>query len=214
MKTKVISFDLDGTLTDSSFANFIWLEEIPRLYAKKNKISFDAAKKTVLDNYNKVGSEKLEWYNIKYWFNKYNIKKNPTEMIASHKNKVKLFDDVNLTLKKLSKLNKKIIIISNARREFVDLEIQQTKIKKFFNHIFSATSDFNLTKNKPTIFQEVCKICKISPFEMIHIGDDYKFDYQVPKQIGIRAIHLNREKQKTKDNNKEEIRTLRKIRIS
>jgi putative hydrolase of the HAD superfamily len=213
MKPKVISFDLDGTLTDSSFANNIWLEEVPKLYANKNKISFDAAKKIVLNNYNKVGSEKLEWYNLQYWFNKFNIDKKPKEILASHKNKIKLFDDVHFILKKLSKLNKKIIIISNARREFVDLEIQQTKIRKFFNYIFSATSDFNLTKNNPTIFQEVCKTCKISPFEMIHIGDDYKFDYQIPKKIGIKAIYLNREKQKTENCNKEEIITLRKLRI-
>ena len=195
MNAKVISFDLDGTLTNSSFANFIWLEEIPRLYSKKNKITINQAKKIVIDNYSKIGNEKLEWYNINYWFKKFKLNKNPIKLLESYKNKIQLFDDVYPTLKKLNKQNKKLIIISNARREFVDLEINQTGIKKFFSYIFSATSDFNLLKNKPKIFQEVCKICGIFPSEMIHIGDDYKFDYEVPKTIGIRATFLNREKQ-------------------
>ena len=195
MNSKVISFDLDGTLTDSSFADFIWLEEIPRLYSKKNKISLNQAKKIVIDNYSKIGNEKLEWYNIHYWFKKFKLNKNPIKLLESSKNKIQLFDDVYPTLEKLNKQNKKLIIISNARREFVDLEINQTGIKKFFSHIFSATSDFNLLKNKPKIFQEICKRFNIVPSEMIHIGDDYKFDYEVPKVIGIKAIFLNRDKQ-------------------
>jgi len=190
--TKIISFDLDGTITDSSFANSVWLEKIPKLYAQKNNISINKAKKTVFENYKEIGNEKLEWYDIAYWLTKFNLDIKPKDLLNSSKDKIKLFDDVSNTLNKLSKLKKRVIIISNARREFVDLEINQTGIEKFFDHIFSATSDFNLVKNKPTIFLKVCMICEISPSEMIHIGDNYKFDYEIPHKMGINAIFLDR----------------------
>ena len=57
---QVVSFDLDGTLTDSSFANSVWLEEIPKLYAIKNKISINLAKREVFNNYNKIGNKRIE----------------------------------------------------------------------------------------------------------------------------------------------------------
>lgn len=192
-ETKVVSFDLDGTLTDSSFANSIWLEEIPKLYAIKNKISINAAKRKVFQKYTKVGNEKLEWYNMTFWCEKFNLDIEPTNLIYLHKDKIRLFNDVKPILDKLLKLKKRLIIISNARREFVNLEISQTKIGSFFEKIFSATSDFNSTKKDPKIYLNICKICKILPSEMIHIGDDYKFDFETPIKLGIKSLYLDRE---------------------
>ena len=79
----------------------------------------------------------------------------------------------------------------------MDLEIAKTGIRDFFEKIFSATSDFKLVKNTPTVYLKVCKICNISPSEMVHVGDDYKFDFEVPKNVGVKALFLNRnEKEK------------------
>ncbi|MBY9013451.1 MAG: HAD family hydrolase [Candidatus Lokiarchaeota archaeon] len=188
---KVVSFDLDGTLTDSSFANSVWLEEIPKLYAIKNKISINSAKREVYNNYNKIGNKRIDWYNITFWLERFNLDIPPIELIYSCKNKICLFDDVIPILNKL-KSKKRLIIISNARREFMDLEIKQTEIGSYFENIFSATSDFNSTKNAPKVYINICKILKVSPSEMVHIGDDYKFDFEVPNKLGINSLFLDR----------------------
>jgi len=206
---KVVSFDLDGTLTDSSFANSVWLEAIPKLYATKNKISINLAKREVFNNYNKIGNEKLEWYNITFWLERFNLDIAPKELIYSCKNKICLFDDVTPILNKL-KSRKRLIIISNARREFVDLEIKQTDIGSYFEKIFSATSDFNSTKNVPKVYSNICKICKVSPSEMVHIGDDYKFDFEVPSKLGINSLFLDR---KAKEKRKFVVKSLDEISI-
>jgi putative hydrolase of the HAD superfamily len=193
---KVISFDLDGTLTNSSFVDSVWLKEIPKAYAIKNKISIEKAKIEVLKNYSKIGNEKLEWYNIDFWIDSFNLDIKPQVILNSNKDKIQLFEDVPFILKKLFGSKKRLIVISNARREFLDLEITQTGIGNFFEHVFSATSDFELIKNDPEIYLEVCKICRISPSEMVHIGDDYKFDFKIPRELGINVIFLDRKKRK------------------
>ena len=43
----MISFDLDGTLFDNRFVDSMWLEEIPRLYSVKRRVSFDDARRPV-----------------------------------------------------------------------------------------------------------------------------------------------------------------------
>ena len=53
--TKIISFDMDGTLIDSEFTDWVWSHGIPTLYAAKTGLSFDEAKAFVEGEYRKVG---------------------------------------------------------------------------------------------------------------------------------------------------------------
>ena len=64
---RLISFDLDGTLTDANFVESVWLEGIPKLYSNKKGVTFNDARKAVKKEYDKVGNEKLKWYDINYW---------------------------------------------------------------------------------------------------------------------------------------------------
>jgi FMN phosphatase YigB (HAD superfamily) len=82
--------------------------------------------------------------------------------------------------------------VTNARREFVDLELEKTKIGHYFERVFSSTSDFGLIKKSVSVYRKVCSICDVSPDEVIHVGDDECFDFEVPCKLGITAFYLDR----------------------
>ena len=48
LKLKVISFDMDGTLVSQDFADAVWLDGLPRLYAEEWGMGFDEARKYVI----------------------------------------------------------------------------------------------------------------------------------------------------------------------
>jgi len=195
--TRVISFDLDGTLTDLSFVDSVWLEGIPKLFAQNNQISLDEARKRVKREYDRVGNENLEWYDLNYWLDKFSIDASPQQVLKSYRERIRVFQDVPAVLENLKNQGYRLIVITNARREFVDIEMQQTGIQGFFERIFSSPSDFRLTKNATRVYENVCSACKISPCEMIHVGDDPDFDFEVPKKLGVNAFLLDRTGTKT-----------------
>ena len=196
-RAEIISFDMDGTLTEMSFVNSLWLRGVPELYAQKNKIPFEEAQKRVKHEYDKVGRDKLEWYDLSYWLKEFEIDAAPEQILESFANKIRVFEEVPKLLAKLKNKGYRLIIVTNARREFVNLEMEQTGIQSYFENIFSSPSDFKLTKNGTTIYEKVCTTCQVSPTNMIHVGDDPDFDFEVPKRIGIRAFLLDRDKKKT-----------------
>lgn len=57
---------------------------------------------------------------------------------------------------------------------------------------FSSTSDFGLVKNTVSPYRKVCSICNVSPKEVVHVGDDECFDFDVPNKLGITAYYLDR----------------------
>jgi len=187
---KIISFDLDGTLVKTDFVDAVWLNEIPRLYAEKHGMDIEEAKKFVEKEYLKIGPESIEWYDINYWLNKFEIDTEYIEIFQKCKNKLSLYDDVIPALKNLD--GKHLIIISNAASEFIKFEIEELGIGEYFREIFSAVSHFNKTKKDGKVYKKVCEKLNIGCKHLIHVGDNYEFDYIAPREAGAAAFYLDR----------------------
>jgi putative hydrolase of the HAD superfamily len=88
-------------------------------------------------------------------------------------------------------------LTSNAGREFIEIEMEATGLDKYFDRIFSATSDFRVVKKTGEFYQQICHILNVDPQEIVHVGDHYDFDYLVPRRLGIQAFYLDRSGERT-----------------
>ncbi len=188
---KFISFDMDGTLIDPEFTDWVWSHGIPTLYAEKFGIPFEAAKAFVEGEYRKVGEGVIEWYDIKYWFRFFQLEMHWQVLMERYVDKIHVYPDVNHTLDRL-KDKFSLILTSNAGREFIDVELKATGLGKYFEQIFSATSDFCEVKKTIGFYHRICQILGTNPHEIVHVGDHYEFDYLVPRKLGIHAFYLDR----------------------
>ncbi len=195
---KVISFDLDGTLVDPEFNDLVWYYGIPELYGKRHNISLEMARELVSGEYQKVGDQAVEWYDIKYWFRHFGLDGSYQELMNRFRDRVKVYPEV---IEVLERLREKydLILTSNAAREFIAMEIGVAGLEDYFTRIFSATSDFGQVKKTPEFYVKICAAVDISPQRMIHIGDHWEFDYLAPREIGITAFYLGRDGEREGD---------------
>jgi putative hydrolase of the HAD superfamily len=182
---------MDGTLIDPIFTDYVWGQGIPTLYAEKVGLPFEAAKAFVEKEYRKVGEGAIEWYDIKYWFRFFQLEQSWKALMKQFVDKINVYPDVNHILERL-KDKFQLILTSNAGREFIEIELEATGLGKYFDQIFSATSDFSEVKKTIEFYQRICQILGVSPQEIVHIGDHYEFDYLVPRRLGIQAFYLDR----------------------
>jgi len=185
---KIISFDVDGTLVDPEYNDLIWFNEIPQLLAKKNKISFEKAKKIALHEYNNLGEHNLDWYNIEYWISYFNFDVSRIKILEKYESQIKIFSDVIPALEEL-KNNYVIIAITAMPREFLTPKIK--KLDKYFKYTFSAISDFKQLKNSD-LYLKISQILKENPKEIVHIGDSWNSDYLAARKAGLNALYLDR----------------------
>ena len=191
---KIISFDLDGTLVKKDFADYFWLELIPELYSIKNKIELKKAKEYVFNEYDKIGKEDIRWYLPNYWLNYFNLEVDSRELLKKISNRIEYYQDA-LNFLEIASKKYTLIISSNAAKEFIEIELEMLN-KKYFKHVFSCVSDFNIPRKNIEFYKLICEKLNVKPFEMIHIGDDEEVDYQIPIQIGINAFYLDRKNEK------------------
>jgi putative hydrolase of the HAD superfamily len=196
---KIISFDLDGTLVKSTYSDKVWLQGLPILYSKEKNISLKQAKKYIYKLYEEVGESRKEWYDIDWWFKKFKINYSWKDLLNDYRDDIKLFPETVDTLEKLKGKND-LIIISNAKKEFVDIQLAVANIKPYFKHTFSSLSDFDLVKKTSEVYNQVLDILEIKPNEIIHVGDNFEFDYKSPKRVGIKSFYLDRNNKEKGEN--------------
>jgi HAD superfamily hydrolase (TIGR01549 family) len=186
-----LSFDLDGTLVDLAFTDLVWHQGIPELYAQKKGVDLAQAQELVLQEYRKLGDGALEWYDIAYWFRYLDLPGGWETLLKRYAPQVRVYSEVHEVLSQLRE-RYSLIVLSNAAREFIAVEMRQGNLASYFDLVVSATSDFGLVKKSPEFYQRICELLGIGPHELIHVGDHWEFDYQIPRGMGIAAFHLSR----------------------
>ncbi|MFH1511690.1 MAG: hypothetical protein ABIF10_08425 [Candidatus Woesearchaeota archaeon] len=48
-------------------------------------------------------------------------------------------------------------------------------------------------KKDEVVYKKILDILKITPSEMVHVGDSMKYDYEIPTKLGIKAFIIDRQ---------------------
>ena len=176
-------------MVESSFSNLIWETDIPRLYADRHGLGFEAARMKVLEEYGEVGGHRPEWYDVDHWFRRFELEGDWRELLESRKGDCRSYSEVHGVLERLS-LRHPVIVSSNTIREFLD--IQLTVLPKVFNRVFSAPSDFGTVKKSDEFYGRICLILGVEPGMVVHVGDSMTYDYDEARNQGVQAYFLDR----------------------
>jgi FMN phosphatase YigB (HAD superfamily) len=197
-KKRLISFDLDCTLIEPTYTTSVWEIGIPRLYADTHSVDLPEAVTIVKAEYERLGDFSLEWYDISYWFRCFKLPGRWQDLMEEHRDKIRPFPEVKEVVENLVQ-DYDLIILSNAAREFVEIELQEAHIDRHFAGVFSTTSDFQEVKKTARPYRAILNSMGVLPSDAVHVGDHYEFDYLVPKGLGLEAYYLDRDGKRTKD---------------
>ncbi len=189
---KIISFDLDGTLVDSIYGEMVWNHGVPEEFADEYAIPFEKAKELVRKKYLSLGDASLEWYDIRYWLDRFNLTVTAEELLARYESYIELLPFAREVLEELGQ-KYTLIIASNAARIFVEKEISYAGIGSYFSHVISATTDYEIVKKGDSFYRTLCEKLGAAPHEIVHVGDHKIFDFEAPASFGIESYHVHDE---------------------
>lgn len=203
---KVVSFDVDKTLTNYNYMDYVWNKAIPQLYAKNTGLCLKDAIAHVLKEYDKIGSDDIRWYLPEYWFKHFNLNENPIGVFKKHVDKIRFYPEVSTVLNNLRQ-KFDLVIASGIPRNIVEIMIRKFKC---FKYIFSPISDLKEIKKTSKFYSMICIKLGINPSNIVHIGDDWQYDFLSPRKIGIKSFFLDRTEKKIGKNIIKNLRELEK----
>lgn len=182
--TKLVLFDLDGTLIDTAPDFITSLNNVLTRHNKKN-ITADEIRKYISE-----GSSKLIRYSFKINESDKEFNKYKNEFLLEYKNNLtkstRLFNGIEELLNYLD--DKEIIygIVTNKYREYADPIIDSfTQLKNI--KIVVCPDDVSISKPDPEGIFLACKKLNVSPSEVIFLGDHHN-DLKAGISAGVSVI--------------------------
>ena len=177
---KLISFDLQGTISNSNFSDTFWLKILPEKYSKHYNIGIQEAKDNLKNFFKEVGKYDFKYYDEKYWENLLNFNtKYELEKIDKPKLDLKILDFI-------SKSKIPCVIFSTTTHTFIDFELGE--YQALFKTCISTLEDFHIAGKPAIAFKKLATMFKIDPQEILHIGDNLEMDIKNPQTAGCKTL--------------------------
>jgi HAD superfamily hydrolase (TIGR01509 family) len=165
-----VLLDMDGTLLDLNFDTEFWVEYIPLIIAKKNKITLLQAKQEMASKYSSVQGE-IEWYCLDYWHRELNLPILALKHEMSHL--IKMRPDTIPFLDALKAAGKRVILVTNAHPDSLSLKIEKTQLDSHIDEIISCHI-FGVTKEKQALWQQLQHKLKFENKSTLFVDDSHQ----------------------------------------
>ena len=188
---KYYLIDLGGVVLDTSYDNYFWQTYIPRVYAQKKAIDEkDAINVThSLFNYKK---KTKDWYDIVYWSNILDIDIVNEKKKSENMSLIKLHEGSLDILERLSNLNKKLFLVTNAHRKTLEIKLSKFDLSKYFDELI-CSHELGYVKEDIQFWHLLRKKLKINYSNSVLIEDTFDNIKSAHHAGGSNFIYINNE---------------------
>lgn len=130
-----LMLDMDGTLLDLAYDNYMWLEHIPAEYARQNDLTAEAARER-LYAIMKGLEGKLDWYCLEHWSDALNL-----DIAALHRDeneRIGFLPGAREFLEKVSAHQVRLLLVTNSHQRTLDIKTEVTGIVEFFDGVYTS----------------------------------------------------------------------------
>jgi len=182
-----VLLDMDGTLLDLHFDNHFWQEHLPSRYAQQHHLSLSEAK-AHLERRFSAEKGSLNWYSTAFWSDALAV--DIPALKEEVADRIRLRPAVKPFLRRLDELGKRVVLLTNAHRQSIEIKLRITQLERQLHQIHS-THDLGLAKEQPGFWEKFAQKEPFDPSRTLLIDDTLEV-LQNAQRHGIRhllAIH-------------------------
>lgn len=130
-----LMLDMDGTLLDLAFDNYVWTQLVPQEYARERSITEDQARKQLYRTMREMEG-KLDWYCLDFWSELLDL-----DIVALHRgmnHRIGYLPGAEDFLEQVSAMDLRLLLVTNSHRDTLEIKDEVTDVKRFFDAIYTS----------------------------------------------------------------------------
>ena len=179
-QSATLMLDMDGTLLDLAFDNYMWKDLVPRRYALANNLAFEDARDLLMSKYEAVQGD-LEWYCLDHWCDRLGFDVVQLHYDVSHR--IGYLPGALNFLRQIRDRDVRVLLVTNAHPDTLALKDAMTGLGDYFEGLHSS-HDYGHAKESQQFWNSLQDDVGFDPETTLFV-DDSPAVLESAKQYGI-----------------------------
>jgi HAD superfamily hydrolase (TIGR01509 family) len=178
-----LMLDMDGTLLDLAFDNYVWQELMPGEYAKQAGVSESEAREYLYARYRSLEG-KLDWYCVDHWSEQLGL-----DVIAIHRGvneRIGYLPGAKEFLEAVSRREIRLLLVTNSHRDTLAVKTEVTGVAEYFDEIYTSHDIGHAKENQP-FWEAVQDAESFDPGRTLFIDDNISV-LRSARQFGVASL--------------------------
>lgn len=182
-ETKTLMLDMDGTVLDLAYDNFMWMEHIPRRYAIENDMPHEEARELLASKF-ALAQGDLRWYCLDHWSEHLGLDVVQLHHDLSHR--IGYLPGALSFLRHVQEQDIRVLMVTNSHRGTLDLKDAVTGLSDYFDGVHSS-HDYGYAKENQKFWNALQEDVGFDRETTLFI-DDSPMVLQSARTYGIRML--------------------------
>ncbi len=164
-----LMLDMDGTVLDLAYDNYMWLQQVPMTYARRNNLSVEAAKHKLYSHMQETRGS-LNWYCLDYWseFLGFDV----VELHRTENHRIGFLPGAEDFLAEVSERETRVILVTNSHLDTLKLKDEVTELTRHFDRVYSS-HEFGEPKESQAFWRALREEEGFDPEHSLFVDDSH-----------------------------------------
>ena len=159
--------DMDGTVLDLAYDNYMWMHHVPEKFAAANGIEPDAAREQLYAKFDSMRGQ-LEWYCLDHWSNYLGL--DIAQLHRDENHRIGYLPGAEEFLRTIRDQDIRVLMVTNSHSETLTIKDEITGITRHFDDIYTS-HDLGYPKESQAFWRAMAEKEDFDPATTLYVDD-------------------------------------------
>jgi putative hydrolase of the HAD superfamily len=134
-KCETLMLDMDGTVLDLAYDNYVWKELVPEHYAEAKGISIEVARSRLYAKYQAIQGD-IQWYCLDHWSERLGL--DVLELHRGVNHRIDYLPGAKGFLHAVREHHVRVLLVTNSHPDTLALKDEVTGLAEYFDAIYTS----------------------------------------------------------------------------